>query len=84
MGLLHSRLYFNLLRCIATRIHFQVNFDQMVLAFKSSSKHRVRDLKLIYDHGEMGNNMGRRLTFFRFMEEIQLTDGEWDEICSLI
>lgn len=84
MGAIHSKLYLNLLRFLAVRLRFQVNFDQLKLKFESCSKNRVKDLKELYKYGQIRNNLGRRLAFVRFVEELRLTEREWEEMYSLL
>ena len=84
MGAIHTKFYFNLLRFIATRIRLEANFEQLKLKFQSTSKNRVNDLKQIYHYGHMKSNIGRMLAFVRFVEELRLTEGEWDELYSYL
>jgi len=84
IGAIQSRLYFRVLRFLCARIDFGLQFKQLTIEFKNNSKHRIRDLKEIYDCAEMNAHMGRTLAFFRFLEELELTEKEWNEIYDFI
>ena len=80
MGLLLSRLRFLSLRLIANHQRYPIVFHKLVSEFQSHSRHRLSDLKMIYQEGEINANIGRQLIFIHFLQELKLTEEEWEEV----
>ena len=75
-----SRIYFYGLKLIASQLICPSNVNKMVTDFRNHSRHRVRDLKMVFLEGQMKANIGRMLIYFRFLEELKLTEKEWEEV----
>ena len=73
-------LYYRSLVLIANRLTFPVMWGELISRFQTLSLRRVHDLKQIYSEGEMSANMGRLLVFLRFVNELKLTNREWEEL----
>ena len=80
MGLSQSRVYFHCLKLIASQLICPLEFDKMVSEFQCGSHDRVNELKLIFVDGKLNANIGRLLTFLRFLQELKLTEEEWEEM----
>ena len=80
MGQSPSRFYFYGLKLIASQLVCPSNLNKVVTEFHNHSRHRTKDLKMIYLEGQMKANIGRMLIYFRFIEELKLTEEEWEEL----
>ena len=77
-----NKVYFQILRAIARNIHFNINWSTMVRDFEHNvvPRKKVKTLILLFDEVNKKFNLGRLLACIRYAEELQLTEGEWEQL----